>query len=120
MTELSQAEIKHLQALRAKNLAIKSPTMPTKAWDNQVDNPGGEGWDNPPMSVVEKAWIESPAPRKLRSNSDPTPVGVIAARCFTGNLNASDLRFMALALLQMQDEVCELRERVRKCEGPER
>ncbi|MGL6208920.1 MAG: hypothetical protein ACRC14_03715 [Paracoccaceae bacterium] len=34
-----------------------------------------------------------------------------------GQLNASDLRYMALAILQMQDELAETRERIRVLEG---
>ena len=45
------------------------------------------------------------------------PISLMASRFFTGNLNASDLRYMALALLQMQDTICELKERVRKLES---
>ena len=45
------------------------------------------------------------------------PISLMAARCFTGNLNASDLRYMALAMLQMQDTICELKDRVRKLES---
>ena len=51
----------------------------------------------------------------------PTPsqdlLSLMAARCFTGNMNASDLKYMAMALLQMQDTICELKERVRKLES---
>ena len=45
-----------------------------------------------------------------------TPLEIMATRCFTGSLNASDLRYIGLAVLQMQDEMCELRERLRLLE----
>lgn len=44
-------------------------------------------------------------------------LSLMATRCFSGNMNASDLKYMAMALLQMQDTICELKERVRKLES---
>ena len=44
-------------------------------------------------------------------------LSLMATRCFSGNMNASDLKYMAMALLQMQDTICELKERVRKMEA---
>lgn len=44
-------------------------------------------------------------------------LSLMATRCFSGNMNASDLKYMALAILQMQDAFGELKERVRKMES---
>ncbi len=44
-------------------------------------------------------------------------LALMATRCFSGNMNASDLKYMAMALLQMQETICELKERVRKLES---
>jgi hypothetical protein len=41
----------------------------------------------------------------------------VATRAMHGSYNVSDIRFMAMALLQMQDMVCELKERVRQIES---
>lgn len=54
-------------------------------------------------------WPDHEAPSR-------SPLAVMATRCFTGNLNASDLRYMALALLDLSDQVAELREMVRRLE----
>lgn len=45
------------------------------------------------------------------------PVVTVASRVFSGNLNASDLRYMAMAIMQMSDDLHELRERVRQLEA---
>jgi hypothetical protein len=88
MTALSKTEIHHRQALRAKNIAARNPpTMPT----NPVDNS-----DVTPMRG---------------------PLDIMATRAFTSNLNVSDLRYMALALLQLQDELHEARERIKRLEN---
>lgn len=92
MSALSKAEIHHLQALRAKNLAARNP--PTVATD---------AWDAPPDAD----------PAKLAR----APLDIMATRAFTGNLNVSDLRYMALALLQLQDELHEARERIKRLEN---
>jgi len=44
-------------------------------------------------------------------------LSLMATRCFSGNMNASDLKYMAMALLQMQETICELKERVRVLEN---
>jgi len=44
-------------------------------------------------------------------------LSLMATRCFSGNMNASDLKYMALAILQMQDTIGELKERVRTLES---
>ena len=46
-------------------------------------------------------------------------LALMATRCFSGNMNASDLKYMAMALLQMNDAMAELRERVRQLEAGE-
>lgn len=46
-------------------------------------------------------------------------LALMATRCFSGNMNASDLKYMAMALLQMNDALAELKERVRKLEAGE-
>ncbi len=43
----------------------------------------------------------------------------IATRARKGSYNVSDIRFMAMALLQMNDTLGELRERVRRLEAGE-
>jgi hypothetical protein len=46
-------------------------------------------------------------------------LSLMATRCFSWNMNASDLKYMAMALLQMNDALAELRERVRQLEAGE-
>lgn len=43
----------------------------------------------------------------------------VATRAMHGSYNVSDIRFMAMALLQMNDTLGELRERVRRLEAGE-
>lgn len=43
----------------------------------------------------------------------------IATRTMHGSYNVSDIRFMAMALLQMNDTLAEMKERVRKLEAEE-
>lgn len=90
MSRLIKHEAERIKALRAENLRLvgKSPVR-----------------TEPKVTV---ATIPAPSQGLL---------SVMAARCFTANLNASDLRYMALALLQMQDTICELKERVRALES---
>ena len=95
MTALSQAEIQHLQVLRAKNIAARNPpTVPTLASDNHGGNLG--------------MTLEQP---------ERSTLSVMATRAFTSNLNVSDLRYMAMALLQLQDELHEARERIKRLEN---
>jgi hypothetical protein len=99
----------------------KRTTLPTSPWDDK--------WHHDPSFSVPKV-----APPHLQKDvhkrqgklvdkppltpvSARMPLDIMATRCFTGNLNASDLKYMALAVLQMQDELFELRERVRLLEG---
>lgn len=104
MTALSQAEIHHLQALRAKNIAIRdTPTMPTKVWDNTVGKPDITSVEKP---VSSRSWARG-----------GETVETLASRAFAAKLNVSDLRIIALAVLEMQDTICELRERVRVLEN---
>jgi hypothetical protein len=49
----------------------------------------------------------------------PAPIEAIATRCFMGNYNLSDIRFMAMAILQMNDTIGELKERVKRLEAGE-
>jgi hypothetical protein len=85
MGQLTRAEIRHLQDMRAKNPAARAkPTTATAPWPE----PGAKA-----------------------------PLALVAAKCLTEALNVSDLRYMALAVLQMQDTICELRERVKRLEG---
>jgi hypothetical protein len=85
MGQLTSAEIRHLQDMRAKNLAARAkPTTATAPWPE----PGAKA-----------------------------PLALVAAKCLTEALNVSDLRYMALAMLQMQDTIAELRERVRVLEN---
>jgi hypothetical protein len=72
-------------------------------------------WDAPPITI-DDPMPKSPPKIKDRPLGFPakTPLDVVASRAFTGNLNASDLRYIALAVLQMQDEAFELREVIRQ------
>jgi hypothetical protein len=102
-------------------------TMPTEPWDYDPQY-GSE--DPMPMPVNPPKIVDKPVrktkPVQVPSGTKPvaarswTKAGVtvetLASRAFTSNLNVSDIRVMALALLQMQDELLELRERVRELE----
>jgi len=72
-------------------------------------------WDEPPITV-DDPMPKSPPKIKDRPPGFPakSPLDVVASRAFTGNLNASDLRYIALAVLQMQDEAFEMREVIRQ------
>ncbi len=98
-------------------------TIPTSPWDF---NPfaGDDPMPINPPKIVEKPVrraAQEPVAKPVDESvlipvSARTPLEIMTTRCFTGNLNASDLRYMALAVLQMQDELFELRERVRLLE----
>ena len=45
------------------------------------------------------------------------PVANLAARLFAGDMNRSDMRYVAQAVLQLWDEMHELREHVRRLEA---
>jgi hypothetical protein len=79
----------------------------------------GEAWDDDPMPAKPPKVRQRPPPAQplLTPVTARTPLEVIGTRCFTASLNASDLRYIALAVLQVQDEACELRERVRQLEA---
>lgn len=84
---------------------MKRPTLSTPPWDAPpitVDDPMPK---SPPK--IKDRPLGFPPPAK-------TPLDVVASRAFTGNLNASDLRYIALAVLQMQDEAFEMREVIRQ------
>ena len=93
-------------------------TIPTSPWD-VIEDPLPMPI-NPPK-IVDKAARKLAAKPVEKAPLTPasarTPIQLMATRCFVGNLNASDMKYMALALLQVQDEVFELRERVRILEG---
>ena len=86
---------------------MKRATLATAPWPE----PAGDGLDYDPMPMPK-----NPPKIKERPLGFPakTPLDVVASRAFTGNLNASDLRYIALAVLQMQDEAFELREVIRQ------
>lgn len=81
------------------------PTIPTPPWG--IPDAKGETWDYCPGEETISAARRSPA-------------GLLTGRVFQGRLNASDLDYMAKAILQMADENHELRERVRVLEDAER
>jgi hypothetical protein len=76
------------------------PTMPIPEWD----------LDRSPHSPVKPGEGIIPI-------NKASPTEVLLSRTFRGRLNASDLDYMAKAILQMQDENHELRERVRRLEA---
>lgn len=91
-------------------------TLPIAPWD--IPDPSGEEWDHtPPETVIEAAQkpVEKRVIHKVPPNHS-TPTSALIGRTFMGALNVSDLHYMAMALLQTHDELCELRERVRRLE----
>lgn len=86
-------------------------TIPTVPWDDEWHHDPGDPMPMPinPPKIKERRLTAVPKTK--------TPTEVIAERAFTGNLNASDLRYMALALLQMRDELFEAQERIRRLEN---
>lgn len=84
------------------------------------------------ISEEEIAQIKASRAANLKANSEtrkptvPTipvksnaPLAEIATRAMKGSYNVSDIRFMAMALLQMNDTLGELKERVRRLEAGE-
>ncbi len=94
--------------------ARRKITIPTSPWDLHEDPMPMP--INPPKIAdkdARKRMAEPVEKKPLTPATARTPLQLMATRCFMGNLNASDMKYMALALLQLQDELCELRERVR-------
>lgn len=113
---------------------MRKPTIPVAPWD--IPNPAGDAWDYAPEAEkIEREWAqverekaEKEAKKKVSkpvekpvihrpSTAQSTPVGALIGRTFMGALNVSDLHYMAMALLQTHDELCELRERIRILEA---
>ena len=81
------------------------------------------------LRPVEIARIQADRARNLAAKSAPTiptepwpktqtsALSEVATRAMQGSYNVSDIRFMALALLQMSDTLAELRERVKRLEN---
>jgi len=96
---------------------LRKPTMPVPPWElPAVEDIAPVLVDEPAPAKPKKAI--KPLPLKPR-DAFPKPVGQLAGRVFMGPLNVSDLAYMAKALLQMHDELCELRERIRILEAEE-
>ena len=79
------------------------------------------------LRPVEIASIKAARARNLATKAttptEPWPktqasaLSEVATRAMQGSYNVSDIRFMALALLQMSDTLAELRERVKRLEN---
>lgn len=111
---------------------MRKPTMPVTPWD--IPEPvQEEEWDQTPDEItIERARLGL-GPKKKRgrprkddaeksaihriSPAQSTSISALVGRTFMGALNVSDLHYMAMALLQTHDELCELRERVRILEA---
>lgn len=109
---------------------LRKPTLPVAPWD--IPDPSGEKWDAAPdeaiISIVRakvtppsrKSSPKKPVDEAVMHNLMPaqsTPVRALVGRTFMGQLNVSDLDYMAKAILQLLDEMHELRERVRILEA---
>lgn len=110
---------------------IRKPTMPVPPWD--IPEADGKDWDFTPDEIqIEMARqkrlaekeakfpAEKPVEKPVMHRISPaqcTPVRDLVGRTFMGALNVSDLHYIAMALLQTHDELCELRERVRILEA---
>lgn len=108
----------------------RKPTLPVAPWDIPAPAPDDD-WDRTPDEItIERARLglgskkKRGRPRKAdksamhgTSTAQYTPVHDLVGRTFMGALNVSDLHYLAMALLQMHDELCELRERVRQMEA---
>lgn len=98
---------------------MKDVTVPVAPWDI----PDVDDWDRTPDEItIERARQANPQPKKKKViNKLPankcTPIHALVGRTFMGHLNVSDLDYMAKAILQVLDEMHELRERVRILEG---
>lgn len=110
---------------------MRKPTMPVTPWD--IPAAHEKDWDFAPDEIqIEQArqkrlaekkastQAKEPAEKHLMHKIPPaqsTPISALVGRTFMGALNVSDLHYMAMALLQTHDELCELRERVRILEA---
>lgn len=110
---------------------MRKPTMPVTPWD--IPSVEADDWDKTPDELeIEQArqkrlaekkvstQAKEPAKKPVMHSFPPaqsTPVSALVGRTFMGALNVSDLHYMAMALLQTHDELCELRERVRILEA---
>lgn len=95
----------------------RDPTMPVPGWE--IPDTTGETWDEIPTEDTI-AGARNPVDKGLmhrQKNGRPSPAGLLSGRVFQGRLNVSDLDYMAKAILQMCDEMHELRERVRILEA---
>ena len=110
---------------------MRKPTMPVTPWD--IPESDAKDWDFTPDEIeIEQARqkrlaekkvstrAEEPAKKPVMHSLSPaqsTPISALVGRTFMGALNVSDLHYIAMALLQTHDELCELRERVRILEA---
>jgi hypothetical protein len=63
-----------------------------------------------PVTVVPFPWD---APKLVAASEPPAP---LVASTFNGKVGKRDIRHMAMAILQMSDELHEMRERIRALE----
>ena len=106
---------------------MRKPTMPVTPWD--IPSVDADDWDKTPDEIQieaarQKLQVEKPRKKPVDKSlmhsltpAQSTPIGGLIGRTFMGALNVSDLHYMAMALLQTHDELCELRERVRILEA---
>ncbi len=92
---------------------MKHVTLPIPPWDIEPITEAVLIGEAVPKAVD---GIELPVDEKFIPTLKPTAVANLAGRAFAGRLNISDLDYMAKAILQMLDENCELRERIRRLE----
>lgn len=95
-----------------------SPTMPIPSWE--IPDPKSDDWNHCPPQMMERIIIEDKSGKtcvQKQNTSQRAPLSILVGRTFRGALNASDLDYMAKAILQMHDEMHELRERVRILEA---
>lgn len=87
------------------------PTLPVQPWEIPAKVP--DTWTRRPSEAEIKA-----AQERLAAGHKPVrkPADDLVGRVFMGRLNASDMDYMAKAILQLADENHELRERVRRLE----
>jgi hypothetical protein len=93
---------------------VRKPTIPVAPWEI------GDEWDRTPSEpAIEQARKTLPKKKPVihtKSTEQCTPIHAVIGRTFMGNLNVSDLKYIAMAVLQLSDENHELRERVRRLE----
>lgn len=110
---------------------MRKPTMPVAPWD--IPEADGKDWDFTPdeINIEQARQIKLAEKKALTQAKEPvekpvmhsfppaqsTPVRDLVGRTFMGALNVSDLHYIAMALLQTHDELCELRERIRILEA---